>query len=103
MAGDSVAVSVAVENTGYRACREVVRLYVRDEVSTVIPREKELRGFRIAELAPGERKRITFRLPSEAFMTYDREMRHVLELGKFQLLTGPDAENLQGVGIVFRQ
>ena len=43
--GDSVTVRIKIKNTGSVAGREIVQLYIRDEVATVIPREKELKRF----------------------------------------------------------
>lgn len=101
MEGDTVRVSVRVHNTGHRPCREVVQLYLRDEVASVIPREKELRAYRVVPLEAGESRRVEFELPSDAFKLYDGRYRYVLEPGKFTLLTGSHSEALQGVDICF--
>lgn len=100
--GDTVRVTVRVTNTGKRAGREVVQLYIRDEVATVVPREKELRGFKLTDLAPGESRDVVFDLSSSCFKIYDNRMRHVLEPGKFRILTGTDSEQLQETSITFR-
>lgn len=99
--GDSVRVSVKVRNTGNVAAREVVQLYLRDEVATVIPREKELRGFASVLLQPGEERDVCFVLPSEAFRIYNNRMERVLEPGRFQLLTGTNSEEVQACEISF--
>lgn len=99
--GDSVRVSVKVRNTGNVAAREVVQLYLRDEVATVIPREKELRGFASVLLQPGEERDVCFALPSEAFRIYNNRMERVLEPGRFQLLTGTNSEEVQACEISF--
>lgn len=100
--GDSVKVSVKVRNAGSVAAREVVQLYIRDEVATVIPREKELRGFTTVDLQPGEERTVCFTLPSEAFRIYNNRMRRVLEPGSFQLLTGPNSADLQACTVMFK-
>lgn len=53
----SVTVSVNVTNTGKRRGDEVVQLYMRDDVSSVITYEKVLRGFERVSLEPGETRR----------------------------------------------
>lgn len=100
--GDTVCVKVRVRNTGRMAAREVVQLYVRDEVATVIPREKELKGFVSVFLQPGESREVLFRLPWESFWIWNNRMEHVLEPGVFTLQTGGDSEKVQSVQISFR-
>lgn len=51
---EELTVSVDVTNTGDRAGKEVVQLYVADKESTVIRPVKELRDFVKIELAPGD-------------------------------------------------
>lgn len=99
--GDSVRVNVKVRNTGTMAGREVVQLYVRDEVASIIPREKELRGFTSVVLQPGEERNVCFCLPTEAFRIYNNRMERVLEPGRFQLLTGTNSNDLQSCEIRF--
>lgn len=100
--GDTVCVKVRVRNTGRMAAREVVQLYVRDEVATVIPREKELKGFASVFLQPGESREVLFRLPWESFRIWNNRMEHVLEPGVFTLQTGGDSEKVRSVQISFR-
>lgn len=100
--GDTVCVKVRVRNTGRMAAREVVQLYVRDEVATVIPREKELKGFVSVFLQPGESREVLFRLSWESFRIWNNRMEHVLEPGVFTLQTGGDSEKVQSVQISFR-
>ncbi len=64
MAGGNVEVTVDVKNTGGMAGDEVVQLYIRDEVSSVIRFEKELRGFERISLVPGETKTVRFHFDS---------------------------------------
>jgi beta-glucosidase len=50
----SVGVSLNVKNTGPRAGKETVIVYVRDEVATLTPAAKRVRRFAKVSLAPGE-------------------------------------------------
>ncbi len=55
---DTVKVTVKVTNTGDRAGKEVVQLYVAPRHETRVARpEKELKGFEKVALQPGETKR----------------------------------------------
>jgi beta-glucosidase len=87
-AGDSLTVSVDVKNTGDRTGDDVVQLYIRDNVASVAEPVKELKGFRRISLQPGENRTISFRLQPDAFGLYDREMRRVIEPGKFTIYAG---------------
>lgn len=78
-----------------------MQLYVRDEVATIIPREKELRGFALVDLQPGETREVEFTLPQKAFMIYNNKMEHVLEQGAFRIMTGTNSVDLQETTIQF--
>jgi beta-glucosidase len=87
-AGETVRVSVEVENTGTRAGDEVVQLYVRDVVATVTRPVKELRGFERVALGPGERRRVEFAIGPADLGLYDRQMKWVVEPGEFTITAG---------------
>ncbi|TLS40334.1 beta-glucosidase [Streptomyces montanus] len=56
------AVEVDITNTGQRHGRTVAQLYIRRLLTPVWPRTLELRAFQGVDLAPGERRTITFPL-----------------------------------------
>lgn len=93
---DTVTVSIDVTNTGSRAGKEIVQLYIRDVKSTVIRPEKELRGFDKVELAPGETKTVTFELGKRAFAYWNTEIHdwHV-ETGEFEILIGSSSRSIE--------
>lgn len=93
--GDSVEVSVTVENTGSVAGDEVVQVYLRDHLASVAQPVKKLVEFRRVSLEPGEAKRIDFQLPPNTFSIWNLEMREVIEPGLFDIMAGPDSENLK--------
>lgn len=86
---ETVTVRVSVKNTGKRAGKEVVQLYVRDVESSVIRPNKELKGFAKVSLEPGEEKTVMFELCKRAFAYYNTELNdwHV-ETGVFELIAG---------------
>ena len=91
----SVTVQVEVTNTGKRAGDEVVQLYVRDEVSSVTRPVKELRGFERTSLQPGETRTVSFTLGPKGLQFYNRQMKRVVEPGKFKVMVGPNSAELQ--------
>jgi beta-glucosidase len=94
-ANGSVTVTVNVRNTGKVAGDEVVQLYLRDVVSSVTRPMKELRGFKRVTLAPGASTTVTFTLDSNALALWDKDMKHVVEPGEFQVMVGPSSSNLK--------
>jgi beta-glucosidase len=85
---DTVAVSVAVTNTGPRAGREVVQLYVRQLYASVDPPVRRLRDFRKIELAAGESRTVTFHLPIRRLAFVGRDNRMGVEPGEFEVQVG---------------
>ncbi|MGZ7440309.1 glycoside hydrolase family 3 C-terminal domain-containing protein [Paenibacillus sp. TH7-28] len=92
---EKVAVSLKVTNTGDRAGKEIVQLYVRDARSSVIRPDKELKGFCKVELQPGETKTITFELDKNAFAYYNATLKdwHA-ESGEYRILIGKSSRDI---------
>lgn len=90
-----LTVTVDVTNTGKKAGKEVVQLYVADKESTVIRPVKELRDFAKIELAPGETKTVAFTLDKRAFAYYSVKIHdwHV-ESGEFDILIGKSSRDI---------
>jgi beta-glucosidase len=92
-AGDSLDVAVDVANSGSVAGDEVVQMYIRDDVASVVRPVQELRGFQRVRLAPGESRTVHFTIGEQALAFYDTSMTRVVEPGTFTVLTGADAEH----------
>lgn len=93
---DSLLVSLKVTNTGSRAGKEVVQIYVAPPASQVFKPEKELREFGKLSLQPGEQKEITFELGKRAFAYWNVNLNdwHV-ESGRYQVLAGSSARDIR--------
>ncbi len=91
--GQSVVISVDVENTGQRAGDEIVQVYVTDVVTSATWVNKALKGFARVHLAPGEKKSVKISLPWESFQIVDAECRSVVEPGEFEILVGPSSRD----------
>ena len=92
---EELTVSVDVTNTGDRAGKEVVQLYVADKESTVIRPVKELRDFVKIELAPGETKTVTFTLGKRAFAYYDVQIHDwQVEDGEVEIPIGASSRDI---------
>jgi beta-glucosidase len=81
----SITVSVKVRNTGTRAGKEVVQLYVSDLYRQVSPPNKELKGFQKIELAPGEERTVEFTLAAKDLAFVGLENKWILEPGEHRV------------------
>lgn len=86
--GVPIEVTVRVTNTGKRAAEEVVQLYVRDLVASVTRPVRELKGISRVALAPGESRDVRFVLSERELEFVGRDMKYVVEPGKFQVMVG---------------
>lgn len=89
-----VAVRVHVKNTGNRKGKEVVQLYIRDVVASVTRPVKELKGFKLIELEPGDKKAINFELTEKELGFYNNEGEFIVEPGLFQVFVGGSSETV---------
>jgi beta-glucosidase len=85
---DEVSVSVTVTNSGARAGKEVVQLYLTDLVATLSPPAKRLRRFAKIHLEPGQSRTLTFRLRHEDLAFIDINNKSVVEPGEFEVTIG---------------
>lgn len=96
-AGDAIEVMVPVTNTGDRPGSTVVQVYVRDEESSLLRPDRELKGFAKVALAPGEERGVRITLPARAFAAWDpRAHDWVAEPGVFTILAGSSVEEIHG-------
>ncbi len=87
-ANDTINVKVSVKNIGKLIGKEVVQVYVRDVVSTIMTPVKQLKGFSKHEIAPNQIIETTIQIPvHELYLTDDFGNRY-LESGKFEIQVG---------------
>lgn len=92
---ENITVTVDVRNTGSKAGEEVVQLYIRDMVGSIIRPVKELKGFQKIMLKAGESKTLTFTITEETLKFYNAELKHVAEPGDFKVFVGNSSENVK--------
>lgn len=93
-ANESTTVTVDITNTGKRRGDEVAQMYIRDEISSVTRPVKELKDFARVSINPGETKTVTFTITPEKLQFYNRQMKRVVEPGKFQIMVGGNSDEL---------
>lgn len=83
-----IQVSVTVRNDSDRPGKEVVQLYMRDPVASVVRPVQQLIGYQKVSFAPREEKRITFPVTEEMLRFWNFEGKHVCEPGAIELMVG---------------
>jgi beta-glucosidase len=98
---DDVEISANVKNVGSRTSDEVIELYLSDlEASCPVPCW-DLRGFSRITLAPGESRRVSFKLRPRDLSLIDERGVRVLEPGRFRATIGgsqPDPRSVELTG-----
>lgn len=89
---ENIKISVSVENTGDVAGEEVVQLYIRDLVASVVRPVKELKGFQKIMLQPGESKTVQFTLTDEELGFYNNIGKFLVEPGNFNVMVGTNSQ-----------
>jgi beta-glucosidase len=81
-------VSVTVTNTGPRAAKETVILYLRDLVATVSQPGKRVKRFAKIYLEPGQNRTLTFTLRRDDLSFIGPEGKPLVEPGDFEVIVG---------------
>lgn len=81
---DTLTFSITVKNTGTRAGKEPVLLFVSDKVATLTPDNTRLRAFDKVALQPGQQQTVTLRIAAKDLAFVGADMRWRLEEGDFE-------------------
>ncbi|HEY4618525.1 MAG TPA: glycoside hydrolase family 3 C-terminal domain-containing protein, partial [Flavobacterium sp.] len=92
---ETIAVSVNITNTGKYAGDEVVQLYLRDKVGSVVRPVKELKGFEKIHLNVGETKTVTFVIDNQLISFYNAKLEFGSEPGEFDLMVGSSSADIR--------
>lgn len=100
---ETLTIKVDVQNTGSRAGKETVQLFVSDLLATLTPDVKRLRGFEKIELQPGATQTVTFQLPVKDLAFVHTDNKKHLEAGQFKVAVGKLTATFNlTMGIVFK-
>src|SRR5258707_10740643 len=81
----TIRVDVTVNNTGSRAGKELVQLYLNERVASVTPPLKRLKRFAKVSLQPGESRQVSFELTSEDLSFISADNKRIVEPGVFDV------------------
>ncbi|MEO3739169.1 glycoside hydrolase family 3 N-terminal domain-containing protein [Kosakonia sp. WA-90] len=91
-----IRLQVRVKNVGERSGNEVVQIYVRDNVASMVRPVKELKAFQRVALSPGESATLTFTLPVDMLNFTRRDGKRIVEAGEFELQVGASSSDIRG-------
>ena len=89
--GNSINVSIKLKNSGNYKGKEVVQMYIRDKYASVTRPVRELKGFELVELMPGETKNIKFKISEPLLRFYSANEVWESEAGKFDVFIGANS------------
>ena len=93
-AGDKVRISVDITNTGDRAGKESVLLFINDDVASIVPDNRRLRDFDKVELQPGQTKTVEFEVAAEELAFAKNDANWYLEEGSYTVQCGNLVEKI---------
>lgn len=98
---DGYEVSFTLKNTGKFTASETAQIYV-SAVDPSLPRPcKELKGFSKVSLQPGESRRISLHLDTDAFSYYDKQKKtFVIDEGSYMISVASDAASEKCSGLI---
>lgn len=85
---EPIQVSVTVRNHSSRPGKEVVQLYMRDPVASVVRPVQQLIGYQKIAFGPNEEKQVRFTVTEEMLRFWNFEGQHVSEPGTIELMIG---------------
>jgi len=100
--GETISASVSVSNTGKVKGREVVQLYIQDKYATATRPVKELKGFEIIDLGPGESKTVKFIINEKLLEFYNGSNEWTTEKGEFNVFIGNSSQTKNSTSFNFR-
>ena len=94
-ATQKIIATVTVTNSGNYDGEEVVQLYIRDLVGSMVRPVKELKGFRKIFLKKGESKQVSFTITADELKFYNADLKQITEQGEFKLYIGTSSHDVK--------
>lgn len=94
--GDVLTASCDITNSGAYDAQEVVQLYIRDKVGSLVRPVKELKGFKKIMIKAGDTVRVNFTLTTDELAYWNADMQQRAEAGEFTVWIAPDSQSGEG-------
>lgn len=94
-ATDSVTATVKITNSSTRDGKEVVQLYVKDLVASVVVPNIQLKGFSKVMVKAGKSVTVNIPLDIEKLGVWDINMKYVVEPGDFTVFVGSSSADFR--------
>ncbi|WP_203255883.1 glycoside hydrolase family 3 N-terminal domain-containing protein [Hyunsoonleella ulvae] len=88
---ETIKIKASITNSGQRAGKEVVQLYIQDVTGSITRPIRELKRFKHIQLKSGETQEVTFTLSSKDLEFTNSELIRAAEEGDFNVWIGPNA------------
>jgi len=98
----SITASVLVSNVGDVKGREVVQLYIQDKYASTTRPVRELKGFELVDLEPGETKTVEFTINEKLLEFYNASNKWATEPGEFNVFIGNNSQTKNSSSFNFR-
>ncbi|VXB42438.1 Periplasmic beta-glucosidase [Flavobacterium sp. 9R] len=92
---ETITVSFTLTNTAKFDGEEVVQLYLKDQVGSVVRPVKELRDFQKVFLKAGASQKITFTIDKEKLAFYNAKLEWAPEPGAFEVQLGSSSADIR--------
>jgi beta-glucosidase len=92
---ETIEVSMTITNSGKVAGEEVVQLYLRDKVGSVVRPIIELKDFQKIKLNAGETKTVKFTIDKQKLSFYNADLKWITEPGDFDLMIGSSSSDIR--------
>jgi beta-glucosidase len=92
---EQIEVAVTITNNGKYDGEEIVQLYLRDKVGSIVRPMKELKDFKKISLKAGESKTVKFIINQEKLSFYNQQLQWVAEPGDFELMIGASSRDIR--------
>ncbi|MFV0291220.1 MAG: beta-glucosidase BglX [Mangrovibacterium sp.] len=93
----TIKVSVEVKNTSDVDGEEVVQLYIRDKVASIVRPVKELKGFAKRMIKANQTEKFEFELSKSDLSFYNAQSELVFESGEFEIMVGGNSQTCLSV------